>query len=680
MSRKLLILFRLVLAVAALVASLNAGAKDFSAWRKYTQGELVSDTAAWVPGTLGMMGLHINLEDKWHTYWINPGDSGSPVRLSFRSSPEVKIKSVNFPLPERMQTGPLWWFGYEKEVLFPIEVQVASGARPGSKVWVEADAEWLVCAEVCIPAIETFKFEIPVAAVEDVKPSRSFELFQKARSQVPVPADLISFNEVDGKMRLALKEWKNGEEFVDFLPFRGSGVANSAPRLVDGPPPVLEFEKANVVPAGADRVGVLVTRNRDNGRIIARQFGTSGWTFEAQSEMDMPQVWWMLLSAFIGGLILNLMPCVFPVLSIKLLSLLKIAASDTAEVRRQNLSYSAGVIISFLAIALLLSILRTAGAWVGWGFQLQSPVFLALLVWLFFVLALNLLGLFEIDFFDAGFGHKLTRMGGVWGSFFTGILAVVVASPCTAPFMGVALGFGLAQPTFILLSVFAALGVGLAFPYLMFAVFPSWVRILPKPGMWMVRVKQVMAVPLFCTALWLLWILSQVRGPVSVGFVVAGCAALALVVLLSKWRVAVSGVTAAILAAAIFNVYSANPPPAAAAAGIWKPFSFALLRELQEDHNVLVDMTADWCLTCKVNERLVLDDAEVQGFLKEKKVELLRGDWTQRNEEITRFLNRYDRVGVPFYVLYSARHPNGLPLPEVLTKTTFKEIIMREFP
>jgi thiol:disulfide interchange protein DsbD len=374
------------------------------------------------------------------------------------------------------------------------------------------------------------------------------------------------------------------------------------------------------------------------------------------------------------------MPCVFPILSIKLLSLLNLADDNPREVRLQNITYVAGVLVSFLAIAFLLAGLRSAGQLVGWGFQLQSAVFIAALIWLFLAMALNLFGLFEIELFDLNAGHQLTMHGGYWGSFFTGVLAVVVSSPCTAPFMGVALGFGLSQPVHILFAVFFMLGLGLGFPYLLFAIFPGWARYLPRPGPWMKWLKQIMAVPLLLTAVWLFWILTQMRGTSALIAVGVGCILVIVLASVARFRKAAVLLAAlAVLGGLGVYVHGRKPPPAALhAKGPWQPYSAAYLESLK-GQKVFVDMTADWCLTCKVNERLVLDDAEVQEAFKKHGVVLVMGDWTNRNPEITEFLNRYQRVGVPFYILYSPKHPDGLVLPEVLTKSKFLETLNGEF-
>lgn len=666
--------------LAGLVLALASGslhAKDFSSWRKHSQAELVSETTGFAPGGTATAGLKIHLEDKWHTYWLNPGDSGTAIRLKFKSSRGVKVENVLFPIPTREQTGPLISFGYNHEVLIPIEMSVAKSLTAGQHVTLDVDAEWLVCEDVCIPAFDSLHLDVPIVRLEQVGQGPDFGLFQKTRALIPqVVSDYPRYEFNGNEASLKIPAAREPDKFEEFFPFKAAGVNNVKPQKVGD---TLQFEKGTVANAGPDRVGVLVVRNHESGKIQAYQFGNSGWSFETEKAASGESVWWMLLSAFIGGLILNLMPCVFPILSIKLLSLLKLAKAHPREVRQQNLAYVAGVLISFLGIALLLSALRQAGTMVGWGFQLQAPVFLVILCWLFFALALNLLGVYEIDLLDAGFGHSLTKFGGIWGSFFTGVLAVIVASPCTAPFMGVALGFGLAQSSVILISIFLALGLGLAFPYLLFVIFPSWVNLMPRPGAWMKTVKQVMAVPLLLTTVWLLWILGQVRGINGVTIVLVGCVSLGLALFLK--RKFVSAVTVMILfvgAGLIFNSHSISLQTESEK-GLWENYSEARLAELK-GKNVFVNMTADWCLTCKVNERLVFDNPEVQALLQAKNVIWLKGDWTQRNEEITRFLNRYDRVGVPFYVLYSLQNPAGTTLPEVLTKASFIEFINKEFP
>lgn len=660
-----------------------AGAeKSISAWRKYTSAELVSETTAVSPGQPGTLGLKIKLADRWHAYWVNPGDAGMPIRVKFNGDAAVKILRVLHPIPERQMTGPLVSYGYSKEVLLPIEVLIAADAKPGATLKFEAEVDWLVCQDVCIPANDKLKLELPLAALGEVKPSSEFALFQRTRRLLPEPqSEYPRFVREGGTAILKLPLIPDEEEYVDFFPFKGAGVTTAAAKFSGGN---LEFALSGVPAVSPERVGLLVLKVRANQQLRGLQFGESGWTYESKSgAADARGIWWMLVSAFLGGLILNLMPCVFPILSMKLLGLLKLGKAHVREVRLQNLAYVAGVLVSFLSIALILSMLRTAGNLVGWGFQLQSPVFLALLSWLFFALSLNLLGLYEIDFINSGLGGKWTRGSGLLGSFFTGVLAVIVASPCTAPFMGAALGFGLSQSTPVLVAIFLMLGLGLAFPYLMFVIAPSLLVILPRPGVWMNTLKKVMAVPMFATTFWMVWVLQQVRGTPAVAVVLGVSAALGLALWRprkGRARILINALAVLAFAGGIVFIYASERPAVERVAdGIWQPYSDARLAELR-GKNIFVNMTADWCLTCKVNERLVFSDPEVQALLKAKQVIGLKGDWTQRNEQITRFLNGYSRVGVPFYVLFSKVHPEGLPLPEVLTKNSFVEYINSEFP
>lgn len=678
----------LILMAAAFASAMAFADKDLSSWRKYSQAELISETTSLIPGSSATVGLRVRLAPKWHTYWVNPGDSGAALRLVFNNSPEVKVVRVLHPYPKRFETGPLISFGYANEVLFPIELQVSENARKGDVLRIEIEAEWLVCEDVCIPAVDTLHLDMPVGALDEVVPTDHFKYFQRVRGMVPRQSPSAArYVENEGNLELNLSDVGADRDFVDFFTFKNSGATNEAP-VVKSKDGVLNlvFHKANVPQAKPDRIGMLITRRKAGGQIEAVQYGDSGWKFDekggGQAGGGAQGLLWMLVSAFLGGLILNLMPCVFPILSMKLLSLLKLSEAHPGEVRANNAAYVAGVLVSFIGVALLLWGLRSAGQLVGWGFQLQSPVFLSLLSWLFFALSLNLLGLFEIDFINSGFGQRLTYLGGLSGSFFTGVLAVVVASPCTAPFMGVALGFGISQPLPILIAIFTALGLGLAFPYIVFTIFPRAIRIMPRPGMWMVRVKQAMAFPLLLTLVWLLWVLGQVRGPNAVALVLAGCVTLGFALWLSAWRQKVAIAVAALtLAGGLVYIYRSEVRAAHVQQGpdVWQAYSPALLESLK-GKPVFVNMTADWCLTCKVNERLVFNDSEIMELLKAKQVNLIKGDWTQRNEDITLFLNRYDRVGVPFYVLYSPAHPNGQILPEVLTKSGFKEMILKAFP
>jgi thiol:disulfide interchange protein DsbD len=682
---------RVSLLIGLLFMQAAAAEKDFSSWRNYSEGRLIAEANSVAPGTTATLGFHATLAGKWHTYWVNPGDSGAPLNISFKSSPGVRVKAVHHPVPGRFQ-DKLISFAYDKEVVIPMEISIAEDVKPGSTVRVEADVEWLVCDEVCIPAIDTLSIDLPVTPIEEVRPSVHLGLIQKFLARVPaVEAVFPKFVDQGDESTLTFESWPAGREFIDFFPFKGSGVSNDKPAVErSGDKLVLRFKRSSVPRVSDERVGVLISSN--SGQVEGVRLGQSNWTFAQEGGGSGGQVslWWMLLSAFLGGLILNLMPCVFPILSIKLLAILKASNQSSRRIRRQNLGYVTGVMTSFLAIALLLAGLRSAGHLVGWGFQLQSPVFLAVLCWLFLALTFNLAGWLDIDSIDAGAGGKLTRLGGFSGSFFTGVLAVVVASPCTAPFMGVAVGFGISQSTSILMAVFLSLGFGLAFPYALMIVVPKALCFLPKPGPWMDTFKKLMAIPLALTIVWLLWVLHQVAGDRALwlavgGLVLVGFFALAKVPKAwSNYGWAVKRFCKVVLIPFLFVLLASRIGSVKLAAdakdlGPWQPFSESLMARLS-GQNVFVNMTADWCLTCKVNEKLIFKDPEVLNELKNRNVTLVMGDWTKRNGEITRFLTRYERVGVPFYVLFSARNPQGRILPEVMTKSSFIEELKKEFP
>jgi thiol:disulfide interchange protein DsbD len=370
------------------------------------------------------------------------------------------------------------------------------------------------------------------------------------------------------------------------------------------------------------------------------------------------------------------MPCVFPILSIKLLSVVKQSGAELNKVRAQNFSYTAGVLASFLLIGLSLSALRSAGQFVGWGFQLQSPYFVLLSCWLFFILALQLFGLYEFTWIDGNVGGKLARQGGNAGAFFTGVLAVIVASPCTAPFMGAALGFAVSQSTEVLVAIFLLMGLGLASPYLLFGIFPSWSRVLPRPGAWMQTFKVIMGIPLIFTCVWLLWLLTNLKGVPGLTLALIGLALWFFIFWFKSQRqmipILLSGLLVVIGVVTIYRLPDAPMSVSDSSSGLaWEPF-----QENSVAWNggapLFIDFTADWCLTCKVNERLVFDREEVIDLLQSNHVRLVKADWTRQDAAITRFLGKYQRIGVPFYIVFGPGAPDGKILPEVLTPENFK--------
>lgn len=665
---------------------------QYSSWHKYTSAQFLTEDESVSPGQKISVGLDVHLENHWHSYWVNPGDSGAPVKLSLSAkigSKELDLLAgaIQFPIPERLETGPITSFVYNDEVLYLADIVLPESLPVGSRLDLKLNAEWLVCSEVCIPAIQVFDVSLPVVKGEEVKPSENAEKFVAWRGRLPrVMTSQVLEKRDDQKAELTFEKPSDFLSFhlKDFFPLRGSRLNNTRPTLVSQSAKGVKISMATRAAGDrrADLLGLVVLTNGKD--TVGLQWGDPSYGFISKNgPNDKPvenkegsPLPWILFSAFLGGLILNLMPCVFPILSIKLLSLVKQSGADAKNIRLQNFSYTIGVLLSFLLVGLALWALRSAGALVGWGFQLQSPYFLLLLSWLFFLLALQLLGLYEINWIDGNLGGRLARQGGNAGAFFTGVLAVVVASPCTAPFMGAALGFAIAQSMPVLISVFLMMGLGLAFPYLLFGVFPSWARVLPRPGAWMIRFKQIMALPLFLSCAWLMWLLTQLKGDVALGLAIGGMVIWFFIVWIKSNRLAVSvAISSLVIVTGLMTIYKlpdASAPNSNRDSVLnWEPFQESNA-VWDGNTSVFVDFTADWCLTCKVNERLVFDREEIVEFFKTNHIRILKGDWTRQDPAITQFLSRYKRVGVPFYIVFGPGAPNGKILSEVLTPETFK--------
>ncbi|WP_428240705.1 protein-disulfide reductase DsbD family protein [Gynuella sp.] len=415
------------------------------------------------------------------------------------------------------------------------------------------------------------------------------------------------------------------------------------------------------------------TATTSSSDVLMLDTGSAGTVAAADTSTDLSGVSFIsaLFAALIGGLILNLMPCVFPVLSLKAIQIAQFGA-DIGEVRRHSWVYTVGVVVSFIGVAAVLMIIRQFGTWVGWGFQLQSPAFIVFLILLFMLLGLSLLGVFEIGQSFMGAGQSLTQKQGLSGSFFTGVLATVVATPCTAPFMGTAIAFALAQPVYFSLSVFAVMGLGLALPILLLSYVPGLANKMPKPGAWMDVFKQVMAFPLFATAVWLLWVLTELRGSdaqfkVLMGIVLVAFATWPMLNAVYKegngkkwfkktlrWSSAVAG---------LFLMFNLSSPPTQ-----WQSYSASLLQQhLADGKPVFVDVTAAWCITCKVNERVALSGDNFEEMVRDNDVQLLRADWTNPSPEIDQLIAEYERNGVPLYLMFKAGEQRAAVLPQILT-------------
>ncbi len=637
-------------------------------------------------------GLDFRMEPGWHVYWINAGDSGEPPTAKWELPAGVSAGPMQFPAPQRLPLGPLMDFGYENEVVLPVPMKVAADFHPAqAQAVIGAHLRWLVCRAVCLPGKADLGLtrqalaSAPPAPGTDAAAQSRIAAFE-SRLPKPLPAaDAAHFQQSRKGFVLDVQTGIK-ETGAQFFPLDQTVVANAAPQpvrpLANGVQLTLtKDENIQGLPGQLNGVlelpdGAAYEIHATPGRLAASD---SAWRGIATAAGF----------AFLGGMLLNLMPCVFPVLFIKGLALVQSSQQRRGRLRAHGWVYTLGILVSFWAVVAVLLALRAAGQQLGWGFQFQSPIFLALITMLLFFLGLTLAGQFEMGLSLTSAGGSLAEKHGFAGSFFTGVLAVVVATPCTAPFMGAAVGYALAHSAAVSFAVFTALALGLAVPYLLLAYRPGWIRLLPKPGAWMEVLKQAVSIPIFLTVIWLVWVFTRVAGANALMGLLAAFLLLAVAGwVLGRWPgrnaagvVAVAVIAAAVALSAVTVQTLGGNRPATATAGkgaeeqgsghatMWQPFSPQLLsQDRAEGKPVFVDFTASWCLSCQVNERLILDRADVQQRLRDSGAALLRADWTNEDPDITHALAALGRSGVPTYAIYPA-DPAAAPqvLPEVLT-------------
>ena len=701
-----------VLAFAALAAAEAVAAAPVRT--AHVEAELVSAATALVPGTPLTVALRLKMDKGWHTYWQNPGESGLPTTLAWQLPSELKAGPIQWPPPRALPAGPLTNYGYEGEVLLLTDIAATSALSSTGPATLRARADWLVCKEICIPEGADLALTLPVQQQSAADPQWA-EPIARTRASLPRPPsgwNIVATGQ-GSQVELTLGPLRGDPGDVRFFPFSAGKIEPSAPQKLVRDGATLKL----TLPVASQRVGEFT-------RVAGVLTASKGWGEQSAATIDVPlagsvvagtaardvaatspaltsgdagsgdlSLGVALFFALAGGLLLNLMPCVFPVLSLKVLGFATHGFSGSA-IRKHGLAFAAGVIGSFWALAGALFALRAAGAQLGWGFQLQSPGVVVALAVLFFVLALNLSGVFEV-------GRLLPSSLASWNARNTyandalsGVLAVVIASPCSAPFMGAAIGYALLQSGPATFAVFTALGIGMALPYVLLAFFPAWRNKLPRPGPWMLRLKQLLAFPLYATVIWLLWVL----GAQLDNDAVARLALVLLFIAAALWALQVSrsggkkvwgwGAIASLAAAIavgapVFTASGAGSgaaaKPLAAEDGPWRDYAPERVRQLTDaGRTVFVDFTAAWCVTCQVNKRLVLNTDAVQQAFMENDVALLRADWTRRDATIGRALSALGRSGVPVYVIYRpGREP--LVLPEVLQKRTIIDALESKF-
>jgi thiol:disulfide interchange protein DsbD len=652
---------------------------------------LVAEVTTVRPGEPFWIALHQRITPGWHTYWRNPGDSGEPVTLAWSLPPGFVADDIAWPVPERIPVGPLVTFGFSNEVLLPIRVTPPAGLELGQRIDLRAHASWLVCADVCIPEEGVVSLSLPVVAGPSSPDPRWGGAIAAARSALPRTSPWpASFSVSTDTVTLVVAAAGLAQDLITsavFFPYEWGAIQYAGEQKLEVTAAGLSLR----MPRGQLRdavkrpvEGVLVITERlDSGP--SRQ----AVVLRADPSAAHADVAWSAVAraaglALLGGLVLNLMPCVLPVLSVKVLSLVAHAGGAPSIRWRHGVIYTAGVLLAFGAVGGALIAFRAGGEQVGWGFHLQSPIFVALLAYVLLIVGLSLSGVVVIGGRLAALGGSLIDRPGYASSLFAGVLATVVATPCTAPFMATALAYALTQPAVVALVVFEALGLGLALPYLVLSVVPGWARLVPRPGLWMRRLEQLLAFPLYASVAWLVWVLSQQTSPAGLAACLAGLVLVAFAAWLHEVTrhatgagrltaraVTVAGVLVAI--ALTLVAPSGAPPGGSVARADGESYTPARLAELRARGPVFVNVTAAWCITCLLNERVVLRAPAVTDGFARKGVVTLKADWTNRAPEISRMLASFDRSGVPLYLLYPRSQNGAAPagpsvLPQILTE------------
>jgi len=671
---------------------------------RHVTADLFAATSAAAPGKTLTVAIRERMEPGWHTYWANPGDSGEPTSIEWSLPGGLKAGPILWPLPHIIPVGPLVEYGYDDEVLLLTEIQVPADAAGSIKL--AAKVSYLVCKDICVPEDSHVELTLPVA--NDAAPSGFAAEIEKAKAALPKPLPgtaAYAANPAKGALRLTVAADPSifqGISDARFYPLTWGTVSNTAaqPRTVSGRGLILDLQQGDSKETPEKLEGLLVLtggtgEGSRTGYTISAARGpdsaSAGGLFDhtdAAGQVDSAthaaasggvsgSAGIAVLFAFLGGMILNLMPCVFPVLALKALGFAK--AADGGH-RQQGVAYLGGVLVSFAALAAVIAVLREGTAALGWGFQFQSPAFVLALALLFFLMGLSLSGVVSFGGGLMSAGDGLSRKPGNAGYFFTGVLAAIAATPCTAPFMGAAIGFAMTQPTAILVAVMLGLGLGFAAPVVALSFSPAMQKILPKPGAWMETLKQVLAFPLYATAAWLVWVLSIQTG--SDGVMAAALAAVG--VAFAAWlagKTASSslhvklvapllGIAAVAVGLSLATTARTENSAAGAEASVLKeePFTQARLDELKaQGRPVFVNLTAAWCITCKVNERIALKSSEVAQAFQAAGITYLKGDWTKANPEITALLEHFGRAGVPLYLFYPGHGAGPHVLPQILT-------------
>ncbi len=667
------------------------------------EATLIPEVTAVAPGQTFTVALRLRMDPGWHTYWRNGGDSGLPTEIVWDLPDGFKTGEIQWPYPEWIETPPLVTLGYHDEIYLLVDITASETIKPGETLTLKARADWLECEIVCIPGGVDVRVTLPVQKETGSANPELLQVFSEARHRLPLRDSGWQFaaarEEGEIIVQARAPEWyKDNPGSIRFFPYESGLLDYTVPQQISYNNGVVTARLAlsSMAPGDITTIeGLFVAENGWRGAQSEKALYVKADLGEllagaGESGLSWSSFLYFLLFAFIGGMILNLMPCVLPVLSLKIMGFVQQANEDHSQAWKHGAVFTLGVLASFWVLAGVLLMLRAGGEQLGWGFQLQSPLFIIVLSFFLFLFALSMFGVFELGTSLTTIEGKTGNKSGWSGSFISGVTATVVATPCTAPFMGSALGFALTQPPWVSMLVFTFLGLGMAFPYMLLASMPGLLKFVPRPGRWMESMKQFMGFLLAATVLWLLWVLAQQAGAMMVivvlgGLLLASIAAwvygrwgnLAMPV---KTRRISSFVALLITAGALFltidsvDIFAAAPGASGVAVtdgeGIaWQSFDEEKLKQFRaEGKEIFLDFTAAWCLSCQVNDRVAFGNEEVQRVFRERGIVAIKADWTNRDEAITRALASFGRNSVPLYVYYPPGK-NSAPrlLPELIT-------------
>jgi len=656
-----------IFACIALFSISNWSYAELESWQgegPHIKVALISEEDALRPGSTQLLAVRMSPEKEWHTYWLNPGDSGEAPKASLSANAELTFGELLWPIPDVIPVAHLSNYGYSNEHLLMFEVVTPSNAIVGENVQITADLSWLVCKEDCIPGWATLSLSLPVDNAPS--PTEYATQFAQTKIEIPQQQDVDARFEInENHIALQLSSSKNDGWYA--FPFRSDLIDHAASQQIistDGTINILMARSAYF--SGDPTTADFLLVNDNDAFYVTATLASANINMDEGSQYG---IFAILGFAFLGGLILNIMPCVLPILSIKALAL-----QQRSQSLRHKLAYLFGVVVCFNAFAITVLMLKQGSEQLGWGFHMQSPMVIWLLAFLFTFIGLVLLDIFSVGSRMAGVGESLVTGNTAKSHFFTGLLAVIVASPCTAPFMAAALGVALVSEPLLSIAIFNSLALGFALPLTLVFVSTTLQRWIPSPGAWMVTFKHILAFPMFATTAWLVWVYASQQGLVAQFILMLSLILFSFCAWISDkthriWRVSFIGLMlACIVLPALVSLpstaVSSNTADTASNVRNYDPASLDALK--REQQVVVVNMTADWCITCKVNEQVALNTAAVQSALEDENVHYMVGDWTSKNDEILTYLKHYERAGVPLYVVYAGTATHTV-LPQVLT-------------